>query len=73
MPPGSGPRQRIGLPDLREQGTRAGQLPQAGRLQVGQSCCLACGEGCEIATCEAQHGHDHQQDRAFLLNFRGPA
>ena len=36
MPPGNGHRQRVGLPDLREQGARGSQLPQAGRLQVQQ-------------------------------------
>eukprot|EP00439_Symbiodinium_sp_Y106_P056673 s3839_g7.t5 len=39
-------RQRVGLPDLREQGACGSQLPQA------------------------QHGRDHQQNRAFLLNLR---
>ena len=28
------------------------------------------GWGGSLSTCKAQHGHDHQQNRAFLLNLR---
>ena len=34
--------------------------------------CLVCEEGGGgglLSTCEAQHGHDHQQNRVFLLDL----